>query len=112
MISMAYSIRYFQIYALQVKKVKTLVDLGAELQARRKELGKTQSELAAETLMRQEVLSRLERGRVADFSVSKLLRLAHALGVEVTLVPATHRPTLDSVLEERKSGANTGPSAR
>ena len=93
--------------------MKTLAELGLELQTLRKTTGKPQRELAGETRMRQEALSRLERGRGADFSVAKLLRLAHALGVEVVLAPATKsRPTLDSVLEERKHGVNVGPESR
>ena len=93
--------------------MKTVADLGLELQALRKASGKPQRELAAETLTRQEALSRLERGRSADFSVAKLLRLAQALGVEVVLVPSTSvRPTLESVLSERRQGANVGPESR
>ena len=51
--------------------------------------------------------------RLADFSVGKLLRLAHALGLELTLTPlARRRPTLETLLDERKHGANTGPQSR
>jgi transcriptional regulator with XRE-family HTH domain len=93
--------------------VKTIVDLGAELAACREALGRTQSDLGTETALRQEVLSRLERGRLSDVSVSKLLRVAHALGLELELVPLKReRPTLDTLLTERKQGANTGPNAR
>jgi HTH-type transcriptional regulator/antitoxin HipB len=93
--------------------MKTVVDLGAELKARRQELKKSQTVLGAETGLRQEVLSRLEHGRLADFSVGKLLLLARALGLDVTLTPlAAHRPTLDTLLDERKNGTNTGPTAR
>jgi HTH-type transcriptional regulator / antitoxin HipB len=93
--------------------MKTVVELGAELKARRRELKKSQTALAVETGLRQEVLSRLEHGRLADFSVGKLLLLAHALGLDVTLTPlAPRRPTLDTLLDERKQGANTGPTSR
>jgi HTH-type transcriptional regulator / antitoxin HipB len=93
--------------------MNTVVNLGAELAARREDLGRTQSDLGAETGLRQEVISRLERGRLSDVSVSKLLRLAHALGLELALVPLKReRPTLETLLTERKQGANTGPGAR
>lgn len=92
--------------------MKTLVDVGAELQALRKSAGKKQGELAVMAGMRQEALSRVERGRSADFSVAKLLRLAHALGLELAIVPAVRRPDLDTVLEERRAGANVGPQSR
>lgn len=91
----------------------TVVALGKQLQARRKALKKTQAEIGAETGLRQEVLSRLERGRLADFSVSKLLRLVQALDLEITLTPSGIRqPTLETLLAERQTGANTGPDAR
>lgn len=93
--------------------MKTVVDLGAELLARRQELSKTQADLGVETGLRQEVVSRLERGRLSDVSVSKLLRVAHALGLELTLTPVKRElPTLETLLAERKQGTNTGPDAR
>jgi predicted XRE-type DNA-binding protein len=93
--------------------MKTVVELGAEIKARRRELKKSQTALGVESDLRQEVLSRLEHGRLADFSVGKLLRLAHALGLELTLTPlARRRPTLETLLDERKHGANTGPQSR
>lgn len=93
--------------------MKTMVDLGTELKARRQELKMSQAALGRESELRQEVLSRLEHGRLADFSVGKLLRLAHALGLEITLTPlARRRPTLDVLLGEVKQGTNTGPESR
>lgn len=93
--------------------MKTVVDLGTELKARRQEIKMSQTALGRESELRQEVLSRLEHGRLADFSVGKLLRLAHALGLEVTLTPLVRRrPTLEVLLSEVKQGANTGPASR
>lgn len=93
--------------------MKTVADLGVELAGRREELGRTQRDLGAEVALRQEVLSRLERGRLSDVSVSKLLRVAHALGLELALVPLEReRPTLETLLTERKQGRNVGPNAR
>jgi transcriptional regulator with XRE-family HTH domain len=92
--------------------MKTLADLGGELKTRRVELGKTQTVLGAAAGLRQELLSRLEHGRLADLTVTKLLRVAHALGLEVTLTPlAARRPTLETLLVERRQGANTGPTS-
>lgn len=92
--------------------MKTLADLGAELQSLRKQAGKNQGEIAVAAGIRQEALSRVERGRSADFSVAKLLRLAHALSLELAIVPSVQRPTLDTVLAERRAGANVGPQSR
>jgi transcriptional regulator with XRE-family HTH domain len=90
----------------------TLPDLGAAFRALRKQAGKTQTEVAQAVGMRQEALSRFESGRAADFSTAKLLRLLQALGLELELRPATRRPTLTAVLQERREHANTGPESR
>lgn len=92
--------------------MKTLVDLGAEVKALREAAGLTQEEVASRVGMRQEALSRFERGRGNDFSAAKLLRLAQALGSDLQLVAAAKRPTLDDVLKERKASANVGPESR
>jgi DNA-binding XRE family transcriptional regulator len=92
--------------------MKTLPDLGTQYQALRKQAGMTQLEVAAAAGLRQEALSRFERGRGADFSLAKMLRLAQVLGYDLDLVSARKLPTLDDVLQERKAQANTGPLSR
>ena len=83
--------------------MKTLPELGEEFQALRKEAGLTQGEIARRVGMRQEALSRFERGRGSDFSVAKLLRLAQTLGRDLYFAPVHKRPTLDDVLAERRA---------
>lgn len=92
--------------------MKTVIDIGNEFQGLRKEAGKTQTEVAETIGMQQEALSRFERGRGNDFSLGRLLRLAHALGYELEFVPLKKRPTLTDVLQERMQSANTGPESR
>jgi transcriptional regulator with XRE-family HTH domain len=92
--------------------MKTIVDMGAEYQRLRKEAHKTQTEVAEISGMQQEALSRFERGRGNDFSLGRLLRIAHALGYELEFVPLKKRPTLTKVLQERMQSANTGPESR
>ncbi len=92
--------------------MKTLFDLGAEYQALRKTVGKTQLEVATAAGLRQEALSRFERGRGGDFSLAKMLRLAQVLGYDLGLVSTRQHPTLDDVLQERKAQSNTGPASR
>jgi transcriptional regulator with XRE-family HTH domain len=83
--------------------MKTLPELGAEFQALRREAGLTQKETAHRVGMRQEALSRFERGRGGDFSVAKLLRLAQSLGRDLDFAPVHKRlPTLDDVFAERR----------
>lgn len=89
-----------------------LTDLGEQFQALRKTTGQSQQTVAAAAGMRQEALSRFERGRGADFSLAKLLRLAQVLDLELDFKPATRRPTLNTLLAERRSNRNLGPEAR
>lgn len=91
--------------------MKTLAELGAEFQALRKATGLTQVETAHRVGMRQEALSRFERGRGSDFSAAKLLRLAQALGRDLHFGPANKRPTLDDVLAERRAESSGSPPA-
>ena len=92
--------------------IETLPDVGHRFRLLRERAGKTQSEVADAVGMRQEALSRFESGRGADFSLTKLLRLLQALGVELDFVSAMRRPTLSSILEERRHNANVGPDSR
>jgi transcriptional regulator with XRE-family HTH domain len=93
--------------------MKILLNLGEELQACRKQVGMTQAELARLTDVRQESISRFERGRGSDFSLVKLLRLAQAVGYDLELVALKgNRPTLSEVLDEVRASANTGPDSR
>lgn len=92
--------------------MKTLPDVGERFRELRKKSGKTQSEVASAVGMRQEALSRFESGRASDFSLTKLLRLLQVLDVELDLVSTTRRPTLSSVLDERRANANVGPDSR
>ena len=92
--------------------MKTIVDLGVELQQLRTQAKMTQGRMANATGMRQEAVSRFECGRGNDFSVGKLLRLVQVLGYDVQFVPARGRPTLHDVLAEIRASANTGPTSR
>lgn len=60
---------------------------GETFAQRRKVLRKTQAQVAREAGLRQEEVSRLENAKLPDFTVGKLLKLAQALNLEVTLRP-------------------------
>ena len=92
--------------------IETLPDVGRRFRLLREKAGKTQSEVAGAVGMRQEAISRFESGRGADFSLTKLLRLLHVLGVELDFVSATRRPSLSTILEERRNNTNVGPDSR
>ena len=90
----------------------TVADMGLKIRDARKKSALTQAQLAARVGTVQEVLSRFERGRGNDFSLSKFLRIAQALGYTVALAPVSGKPTLRDVLDERRRGANVGPASK
>jgi len=93
--------------------LETLLDVGSAFRGLRKQAGMTQVHVAAAAGMRQEALSRFESGRGADFSLAKLLRLLQVVDAQLDFKPAgPRRPTLQSLLQERRSNTNTGPDAR
>ena len=97
--------------SLNAYSTATLPDVGQHFRTLRKQLGKTQEEVATAVGMRQEALSRFESGKGADFSLSKLLRLLQVLEMNLEFTPSTRRPTLTSVLAERRNNSNVGPTA-
>ncbi len=98
--------------SLHAYSMHTLPDVGRQYRALRKSAGKTQLEVAKAAGMRQEALSRFESGSGNDFSLVKLLRLLQALDMALDFKPAIRRPTLNDLLQERRSNSNTGPGAR
>lgn len=85
--------------------LRTLQDAGERYQQLRRAAGKTQSEVAEAAGLRQETLSRFERGRASDLSSTKLLRLLEVLGLQMAFEPATRRPDLNELLQERRQGS-------
>jgi HTH-type transcriptional regulator/antitoxin HipB len=83
----------------------TLQEIGRELARLRKERGLTQTQLATMAGMGQSTLARFETGGVAEFGTRKLLRLLELIGHELKIVPVGERPTLDTVLAERRKEA-------
>ena len=92
--------------------METLPDVGLRVRELRMKAGKTQTQVANSVGMRQEALSRFESGRAADFSLTRLLRLLQALDTHLDFAGDTRRPTLSTVLEERRQNANVGPDSR
>jgi transcriptional regulator with XRE-family HTH domain len=92
--------------------METLPEVGERVRALRKAAGLTQVKLAELVGIRQEALSRFESDRSVDFSLAKLLRLLQAVGADMDFQPATRRPTLTAILQERRDGTNVGPASR
>ena len=80
-----------------------LSDLGAVLKNARKQRKLTLQELSAQTGVHYTTLSELERGRMTEFGVRKLMRVAATLGLELNLRPAGQSYTLDDIASERRN---------
>jgi transcriptional regulator with XRE-family HTH domain len=84
-----------------IGNVLDLPSIGAEISARRKTVKVSQAALARQARVSRATLDALENGRVGELGFSKINRLLAALGLELTLQPASsQRPTLDQLLQE------------
>ena len=80
-----------------------LTELGAALRNARKQRKLTLQELSAQTGVHYSTLSELERGRMTEFGVRKLMRVAATLGLELNLRPSGQPYTLDDVASELRN---------
>lgn len=81
--------------------MQTIVDLGHAIADRRRSLGLKQGEVARQAGVAQEMLSRLERGRCAEFGARKLLAIVAVLGLEVDLIETVPSGSLGEARGER-----------
>ena len=81
--------------------MQTILELGEEVAARRRSLGLKQGEVAARAGVSQEMLSRFERGKSAEFGSRKLLAVLAALGMELKFSQIETSGSLDELRRER-----------
>jgi len=81
--------------------VQSTATVGALLRREREGRGWTLADLAERTGIPQPNLSRLERG-LADVRLSTVLRVAQALGTEISLAPVGRLRRLDDVVRDAK----------
>ncbi len=85
--------------------MQTVLVLGEALATRRRSLGLKQGEVAARAGVSQEALSRLERGKLAEFGSRKLLAVLSVLGMELAFVETGVSGSLDDLRRERGGGS-------
>lgn len=85
--------------------MQTLAELGSAVAARRRALGLKQGEVAARAGIAQEALSRLERGKLAEFGSRKLLAVLAVLGMELRFGEVGESGSLDELRRERGGDA-------
>jgi transcriptional regulator with XRE-family HTH domain len=81
--------------------MKTLLDLGQAVADRRKALHLRQGQVAAQSGITQETLSRLEHGQLTDLGARKILAVLAVLGLELSLIPEGTSGSLDELRRER-----------
>lgn len=90
--------------------MQTIIELGEAVASRRRSLGLKQGEVALGAGIAQEMLSRFERGRCAEFGSRKLLAVLAMLGMEVQLIETIASGSLDELRQERGGAQVVQPS--
>ena len=81
--------------------MQTLFEVGEAVAARRRSLGLKQGDVAVSAGISQEMLSRFERGKSAEFGSRKLLAVLSALGMELQITEIGASGSLDELRRER-----------
>jgi len=81
--------------------MQTVPELGETVASRRRSLGLKQGDVAARAGISQELLSRFERGKSAEFGSRKLLAVLAVLGMEVKFAEIGASGSLDELRRER-----------
>ena len=85
--------------------MQTVLELGQEVATRRRQLGLKQGEVAQRAGISQEMLSRFERGKLAEFGSRKLLAVLAALGMQLQFEQIGASGSLDELRRERGGDA-------
>ena len=85
--------------------MQTVLELGQEVAARRRKLGLKQGDVALRAGISQEMLSRLERGKLAEFGSRKLLAVLAVLGLQLQFEQIGASGSLDELRRERGGDA-------
>jgi transcriptional regulator with XRE-family HTH domain len=82
----------------------TLVSLGTQIAAKRRQLGLSQAELAKKAVISRATVDALENGRSGELGFSKVTRILSALGMGLKIQEETaRRPTLDELMAEDRN---------
>ncbi len=94
-------------YAFNVMEISSLRDLAARARGRRRELGLSQSDIAARARVSRQWISEFESGK-ATAEIGLVIRLLDALDLRLTVAEARPRSgvstvDLDALLEQQSS---------
>jgi HTH-type transcriptional regulator/antitoxin HipB len=86
---------------INISKMKTLAELGRAVAEHRKRQGLPQGQVAKQSGLTQESLSRFENGHLSEFGSRKLLAVLAVLGLEMSFMEVGMSGTLDELRRER-----------
>jgi HTH-type transcriptional regulator / antitoxin HipB len=84
-----------------MSKMRTLAELGLAVAQHRKKQGRRQGQVARQSGLTQESLSRFENGQLSEFGSRKLLAILAVLGLEINFTEVGMSGTLDELRRER-----------
>lgn len=79
-----------------------LTELGSVLKEARTNAKLSQEQLAAPLGMSRATISAIESGRCEEIGFAKLAALFDRVGIELTAIPRSARPTLDDLRSQRR----------
>jgi HTH-type transcriptional regulator / antitoxin HipB len=86
---------------INISKMKTLAELGRAVAEHRKKQGLPQGQVAKQSGLTQESLSRFENGQLSELGSRKLLAVLAVLGLEMSFTEVGMSGTLDELRRER-----------
>jgi HTH-type transcriptional regulator/antitoxin HipB len=88
-------------FLINISKMMTLAELGRAVADHRKKQGLPQGQVAKQSGLTQETLSRFENGQLSEFGSRKLLAVLAVLDFEVEFTKVGMSGTLDELRRER-----------
>ena len=83
-----------------------MLELAAAIREARKQQGLSQHELAERAQVSRSIIANLERQQLGELGIIKLLRILHALELDLRLTALNlSRPTLEDLQAEEAKGA-------
>ena len=92
-----------------IGSVLSLASVGTRIAEERRALKLSQADLARKAGVSRATVDALENGRAGELGFSKVTRLLAAVGLELSLQPASSkRPTLDELMQEDRDDQSLG----
>lgn len=81
-----------------------LSEISTTIKEHRKRRGLTQRELAEQARVSRALLAELEGGRLPELGIRKLMRILHAIGLDLRITTFNlKRPTLEDLIEDERT---------